>query len=229
MFVCGNATRNLESMCRTDCDNVSIDENVPLEMLKEFAATYNRSFGGNIKLTSVLLLGDEDDAKLEAIRCMEIGGTNGFILAPGCDLPYGVPPANLEAVALMVHDDYQRHVANTTLHAKAAYSFDDVALPDYAGESRVIVDVITLDSASCAPCQYMVNAARHAAEGLGNQVAVYERKITTHEGLGFLSKLGVENLPTICIDGRPAFVSIIPDGDTLQRALEDAVQQKERS
>ena len=29
MFVCGNATRNLECMCKTACDNVSIDENVP--------------------------------------------------------------------------------------------------------------------------------------------------------------------------------------------------------
>ena len=44
-----------------------------LEMLKELAATHERSFGGNLKLTSVLLLGDEDDSKLDALRCMDVG------------------------------------------------------------------------------------------------------------------------------------------------------------
>ena len=35
LFVCGDATRNLEAMCRADCDNVSIDENIPLERLSQ--------------------------------------------------------------------------------------------------------------------------------------------------------------------------------------------------
>ena len=226
MFVCGDATRNLECMCRTACDNVSIDENVPLEMLKELAGGLGRSFGGNMKLTTALLLGDADDAKLEALRCMEIGGTNGFVLAPGCDLPYAVPEANLEAVALMVHDEYQRHVASTTLRVKAGQHLDDIYLPDYAGASNVIVDVITLDSASCAPCQYMMDAATTAAKSFGERVEVHERKITTHEGLAYMSKLGVENLPTICIDGEARFVSIMPDIETLTGVLQESVDKK---
>lgn len=226
MFVCGDATRNLEAMCQTECDNVSIDENVPLEFCKELGTKYNRSFGGNLKLTTALLLGDVDDNKLEAIRCLEIGGTNGFVLAPGCDLPYNVPPANLQAVALMVHDDYQRHVAATTLRVKAAASFEDVAVPDYATEKHVIVDVVTLDSASCAPCQYMVGAAAEAAARCRAQVAVREHKITTHDGLGYMTKLKVEAIPTICIDGHPVFSSIIPDANTLVAALEQAAQAK---
>ena len=227
MFVCGDATRNLEAMCQTMCDNVSIDENVPLELCKELGAKFGRSFGGNLKLTTALLLGDEDDAKLEALRCLEIGGTNGFVLAPGCDLPYGVPERNLQAVALMVHDAYQRHVAATSLRAKTAASFDDVQLPDYATEDDVIVDVITLDSASCAPCQYMVSAAAEAAAKCGGRVAVREHKITTHDGLAYMSKLGVSNLPTICIDGDAQFVSIMPDANTLVRALHDAAARKD--
>ena len=226
MFVCGDATRNLEAMCQTECDNVSIDENVPLELCKELGARYGRSFGGNLKLTTALLLGDPDDAKLETLRCLEIGGTNGFVLAPGCDLPYGVPEENLQAVALMVHDQYQRHVAATTLRAKAAASFDDVNLPDYAAETDVIVDVITLDSASCAPCQYMVSAAAEAAARCEGRISVREHKITTHAGLGYMTRLGVQNLPTICIDGTPQFVSIIPDANTLARAFRAALAAK---
>ncbi|MBN2448492.1 MAG: uroporphyrinogen decarboxylase, partial [Phycisphaerae bacterium] len=226
MFVCGDATRNLECMCRTHCDNISIDENVPLELAKELGEKYNRSFGGNLKLTSALLLGNEDDAKLEALRCMEIGGTNGFVLAPGCDLPYATPEENLKAVALMVHDEYQRHVANTTLHARAAMHVAEVELPDYAGQPRVFIDVVTLDSASCAPCQYMMTAAEDAARQFGEQVVVTEHKISTREGLAFMLKLGVQNVPTICIDGQPRYISIIPDADTLVATIADAVARK---
>ncbi|MCU0870777.1 MAG: hypothetical protein MUE50_00380, partial [Pirellulaceae bacterium] len=84
LFVCGDATRNLEVMCRTDCDNICIDENIALERIRDFTRGRNKSFGGNLKLTSVLLLGDEEDAQLDAIRCIDVGGGCGFVLAPGC-------------------------------------------------------------------------------------------------------------------------------------------------
>ncbi len=226
MFVCGDATRNLEAMCQTHCDNVSIDENVPLDLCKELGAKYRRSFGGNLKLTTALLLGDEDDARLDALRCLEVGGTNGFILAPGCDLPYATPEKNLQAVAEMVHDEYKRHVAATTLRAKAGASFDDVVIPDYAAAPHVIVDVVTLDSASCAPCQYMVGAATEAATTFGERVIVREHKITTHAGLGYMNKLNVTAVPSICIDGVPRFASLIPDSNELVAALRAALEKK---
>ncbi len=226
LFVCGDATRNLEPMCQTRCDNISIDENVPLELAKQLGAQYGRSFGGNIKLTTALLLGSADDARRDALRCMEVGGTNGFVLAPGCDLPYATPEANLQAVAEMVHDEYQRHVANTTPNARQALSFDDVELPDYRAGGQLIIDVITLDSASCAPCQYMTNAAIEAAARFGDRVCVHEHKITTRSGLGHMLKLGVENVPTICIDGAPRYVSIIPDAEEFAAALQQALENK---
>ena len=83
-------------------------------------AAANKSFGGNLKLTSVLLLGDEEDAQLDAIRCIDVGGGCGFVLAPGCDLPFDTPEKNLAAVATMVHDSYHREVAKRTIIAKTA-------------------------------------------------------------------------------------------------------------
>jgi hypothetical protein len=41
-----------------------------------------------------------------------------------------------------------------------------------------------------------------------------------------MCKLGVANLPTICIDGEQAFVSIIPDQNTLVRALRERAKAK---
>ncbi len=228
LFVCGNATRNLEAMCRTRADNLSVDENIDFARLRDLARAEGKSFGGNLKLTTVLLLGSEDAAKLDAIRCLDIGGTTGFVLAPGCDLPYATPEVNLEAVATMVHDPYQREIARATAHVNST-AFDDVNLPDYDNEPHVIVDVVTLDSASCAPCQYMVGAVRDAARQLGDGVVIREHKITTKSGLGHMAKLGVGQIPTICIDGRVTFPSLIPDIPTLADAIRKRLQVKKGS
>lgn len=226
LFVCGDATRNLELMCRTACHNLQVDENIPLDLLKTLAQKYGKSFGGNLKLTTVLLLGKVTDAMLDAIRCIDTGGSTGFVLAPGCDLPYATPPRNLQAVSNMVHNDYQRQVARTTVQASTMDSFEDIVLPDYAARTDVTIDVITLDSAGCAPCLYMVDAARKAAAKAAGAVRVREHKIKTREGLGYMHHLGVANIPTICIDGEAAFVSVIPDLDTIVRAIENKAQAK---
>jgi uroporphyrinogen decarboxylase len=226
MFVCGDATRNLEVMCKTHCDNVSVDENISLEDLRDIAGRYGKSFGGNLKLTVVLLLGSEADAKLDAIRCIDTSGGKGFVLAPGCDLPYAVPPANLEAVAEMVHDAYQRDVARTSLVATEMEAFDDIQLPDYSAQPEVYLDVVTLDSAACAPCQYMVDVARRAADKAGKPVVVREHKVKVREGVGHMCKLGVGKIPTICIDGEITFESRVPDVDTLARAIEESAMRK---
>ena len=225
IFVCGDVTRNLEVMTQTRADNISVDEQIDMAHLRSLCEAEGKSFGGNIKLTSVLLLGDENDAKLESLDIMETCGSRGFILAPGCDLPYAVPVENLKAVAEMVHDPYAREAARS-LRAKEADSFEDVELPDYHGARAVVVDVITLDSTSCAPCQYMMEAVQKAADIAMVKVWINEHKIKVRQGIGVMVKLGVTNLPTICINGEPTFSSIIPDQTTLVQAIEKAALEK---
>ncbi|MCK5105554.1 MAG: hypothetical protein KAR17_22170, partial [Cyclobacteriaceae bacterium] len=50
-FVCGHAQQNIEAMCSCKPDNISIDENIPMDYVKDVALKHNISFGGNIKLT----------------------------------------------------------------------------------------------------------------------------------------------------------------------------------
>lgn len=226
LFVCGDASRNLGEMSKTSCDNLSIDENIPLSLLRDYSRTTGKSFGGNLKLTAVLLFGDEDDSRLDAIRCIDVAGSAGFILAPGCDLPYAVPSGNLEAVAEMVHDSYRREICKRTIIAKQASSAVCDLPERYDALAHVQIDVITLDSASCAPCQYMMEAVHRAAVVVGRPVLVKEHRIATREGLAAMQKLGVKNLPTICIDGQVAFVSLIPDQRTLVARIEDALKAK---
>ncbi len=226
LFVCGDATRNLEVMGETTCDNISIDENIPLELLRDITRGQGKSFGGNLKLTTVLLLGTEDDSKLDAIRCIDTGGGCGFVLAPGCDLPFATPPANLQAVTEMVHDAYKREVAKRTIVVQAAENETEFPLPDFAAAHEVHVDVVTLDSASCAPCQYMMDAVHRAQKQIQAPLIVKEHRITTREGIAAMSALGVSNIPTITIDGEVKFASVIPDQKTLIAAINEKVEAK---
>ena len=224
-FVCGNASQNIEVMCQCKPDNISIDENIPLDFVKEHAENYNLSFGGNMKLTSVLLMGTPEDSKFEAIACMDIGGDTGFILAPGCDLPMVTPVENLEAVTEIVHNTYQQSV----LRAKGQTT-KDVQLLDLDGyfeKDKVKIDIITLDSASCAPCQYMVQAVELAVAEIGaDNIEYVEHKIKNQEGIQMMMSLGVRNLPTICMDGEVEFISIIPPKSELINRIQKHLDKK---
>src|SRR5690606_14488857 len=105
--------------------------------------------------------------------------------------------------------------------------FDDIAMPDYAAERRVIIDVVSLDSATCAPCQYMFNAAQRAIGRVAVPLEVREHKITGRDGLAYMRKLGVAAIPSICIDGRPTLASVIPDARTLDAAIEASARAKD--
>jgi uroporphyrinogen decarboxylase len=226
-FVCGHAQQNIVAMCECTPDNISIDENIPLDYVRDICVPRKISFGGNLQLTSVLLLGTPEDSQRNALACLELAGDTGFILAPGCDLPYGVPPANLEAVARLVLDPYEREV----LKAKAATktSTDLLDLSDYGGTSdKIIVDIITLDSEACAPCQYMVEAVRKVTPEFEGIVEWREHKIKYRESLVFMTSLMVRNVPTICIDGQIVFVSRIPARDELIAALQKRINEKLR-
>lgn len=228
LFVCGDVTRNLEVMCRTRTDSIHVDEQIDMALLRRLAAANRKAFGGNIKLTVTLLLGTPEECAREAVQIMEVCGSRGFILSPGCDLPFHVPPQNLAAVAAMVHDPYAREVTRNARLARASDSFDDVKLPDYEAPHGVVIDVITLDSTSCAPCQYMMEAVNMAARKTPIRCYINEHRIKARDGIGMMVKLGVKALPTICIDGEMKFVSIIPDQRTLVAAIEEAGRAKMR-
>ncbi len=81
-FVCGYAQQNIEVMCDCKPDNVSIDENIPLDYVREVCLKNNISFGGNMKLTVVLLMGTKEDCQTHAMECMELAGNSVFIKVP---------------------------------------------------------------------------------------------------------------------------------------------------
>ncbi|MBN2347846.1 MAG: thioredoxin family protein [Bacteroidales bacterium] len=223
-FVCGHAQQNIEAMCACRPDNISIDENIPLDFVGKIALKHNISFGGNMKLTVVLLMGTPEDAQREAMECMDLGGKKGFILAPGCDLPMDTPIENLQAVTSLVQDPYLQDIVRAM--EKSEVDLDLLNMKDYGKAGKIIVDIITLDSESCAPCQYMVEAVKNIAPHFEGIVEWREHAIKRMESVTFMNSLMVKNIPTICIDGKIAFVSKIPPKHELIAAIQQRINEK---
>lgn len=226
-FVCGHAQQNIQAMCACGPDNVSVDENIPLDYVRDICLARGVSFGGNMQLTTVLLLGGPDDARRNALACMDIGGARGYLLAPGCDLAYATPPENLAAVGALVRDPYAQEVTRT-LARECACGGASLDMSAYGTGDKVVVDVITLDSEACAPCQYMVEAVKAVAPQFEQLVEWREHKIKYRESLVFMTSLMVRNVPTICIDGQITFVSRIPPRDELIAAIQKRIFEKLR-
>ncbi|MFW5750998.1 MAG: uroporphyrinogen decarboxylase family protein, partial [Planctomycetota bacterium] len=58
LFVCGDATANLDVLCAGACDALSVDENVDLAAAAAVCARHDTALGGNLGLTRPLLTGD---------------------------------------------------------------------------------------------------------------------------------------------------------------------------
>ncbi len=220
-FVCGDATRNIEVMCQTYPDAISIDENVKLEVAKEITDKYNIVLGGNIPLTTVMLHGSQQDNMKYVVDLIERTPNNNknLIIAPGCDMPYDIPVENtIGAVqAVREFESVKQMVAN---YEATDYSAIEVELPDYANLERPLVEAFTLDSTACAACQYMKAVADDAKAIYGDKIDVVEYKFTEKENIARCMKVGVKQLPSLYINGELKFSSIIPSIDELKAEIE---------
>ena len=223
-FVCGDATRNIEAMCKTGPDSISVDENVDLLAAKAITDRYNVTIGGNIPLTSVMLLGNQQDNMKFAVELLDsIPDKRNFILAPGCDMPYAVPVENAIGVAqaALETDAVRRMVAN---YQAEAVDTSGVVIPDYAHLRKPLVEVFTLDSAQCAACGYMMGAAHQAMETFGDAIDLVEYKFIYKENVARCIKMGVPNLPSLYINGKLMYRSIIPTRGELEQAIQEAIE-----
>jgi uroporphyrinogen decarboxylase len=207
-FVCGNALRNIEEMCKTKPDAISIDENIPMAKAKEITDRYNICIGGNIPLTTTMLFGTQQDNMKFVVDMVDSVGHQNLIVSPGCDMPYDVPIENAIAASETVRDigKYRELVKNY----ESVDEGIDVELPDYSNLSKTLIEVFTLDSASCAACTYMWAFACDARKQFGDNVDIVEYKYTSKENIARCKKMGVTNLPSLYINGQLKYSSIIP-------------------
>lgn len=223
-FVCGDATRNIEAMCKTNPDAVSIDENVNLLAAKRITDRYNIVLGGNIPLTSIMLLGNQQDNMKFAVDLLDsVKDKTNFILSPGCDMPYDTPVENVIGVAqAALETDAVREMVKN--YQTAEIDTADVVLPDYEHLKKPLVEVFTLDSAQCAACGYMMNAANGIKAVFGDAMDLVEYKFIYKENVARCVKMGVPNLPSMYINGQLKYRSIIPTRAELEGAVREAIE-----
>ncbi len=223
-FVCGDATRNIEAMCQTKPDSISVDENVNLLAAKEISDRYNVAIGGNIPLTSVMLLGNQQDNMKFTVDLLDsVQPKKNFIIAPGCDMPYDVPVENCIGVtqAALETDTVREMVKN---YQAEEIDTSNVVLPDYEHLSKPLVEIFTLDSAQCAACGYMMGAANAAKETFGDAIDMVEYKFIYKENVARCVKMSVPNLPSMYINGELKYRSIIPTRAELEAAIQEAIE-----
>lgn len=213
-FVCGDATKNIEAMCQTKPDSIGIDENIDIVAAKAITDQYNVTMGGNIPLTTVMLLGTQQDNMRFAVDLLDKVTPQNFILAPGCDMPYDIPTENVIGIVEAARDPEQ--VRQMLADYQAEDLFDiPIDLPDYAHLEKPLIEVFTLDSDTCAACTYMFGVASRAATELGTGVDLVEYKFTKRENVARCKKMGVKNLPSIYINGELKYSSLIPSTEAL--------------
>lgn len=221
-FVCGNATHIIELMCQTGPDSLSVDENVNLVEAKKITDKYNVAIGGNIPLTTAMLLGNQLDNMKVAIDLIDsINSNKNFIVAPGCDMPYATPIENTVALAhAVLHTDKAREmVANYELTDIDV----DVDLPDYGNLEKPLLEAFTLDSTACAACTYMWGVAQDAKKHFGDKIEVVEYMYNTIDNIARIKKVGVAQLPSLYLNGELKYSSIIPHLDDLIKEIEEVL------
>lgn len=217
-FVCGDATRSIEVMCQTNPDSISIDENVDMVAAKEITDRYNITIGGNIPLTTVMLHGTQQDNMKYAIDLLDKLSHDNLIIAPGCDMPYAVPVENTIAIQQAIREP--KEVREILKNYEVVEDDIQVELPDYEALERPLIEVFTLDSATCAACTYMMNAVNDAKDHFGDAIDIVEYKFTIKENIARIKKMGITNLPCIYINGELKYSSLIPSKEELLAVIE---------
>ena len=222
-FVCGDATKNIEVMCQTKPDSISVDENIDILKAKEITDQYNLTIGGNIPLTTVMLHGSQMDNIKYAVDLLDqLDKFQHFILSPGCDMPYDTPVENTIGVS-QAAIEFKQMKETVKDYTSTDYSSIKIDLPDYTNLQKPLIEAFTLDSDSCAACTYMWGLVTDVKEELQDDIDIIEYKFTSKEAIARCIKMGVKNLPSVYINGKLAYSSIIPTKQELIDKIKESL------
>lgn len=224
LFCCGDATKNIELMMQCKPNGIAFDEQVSVATSLEFAKKYDVAIEGNLHLTSTLLFGNPTECVHDAKTCLSEGGKKGFILSPGCDIPFDTPSYNLEAVGRYAVLGEEPSKTSGFLSLEDALAGCDAEAEGFVDvevvPGRLFVEVVTLDSEGCAPCQYMLEALTKVADKYGDKLSYRETLIKSLAGIKRVGKLGVKNLPSMLINNELVFDNIVPTHGELMKELD---------
>ena len=98
LHICGDATRIIEDMVSTGAAFLQVDHKIDRARCKA-AAAGRTTLIGTVDPSAVLALGTPADVAVAAERDLaHLAPGGGFILSPGCSLPWTTPDANVQAL-----------------------------------------------------------------------------------------------------------------------------------
>lgn len=98
LHICGNITNRLDLIPETGADILSLDYKVDLGRVKEVLGG-KIAFAGNMNPVGIMQNASSAEVAAACRQCIEKAGpVPGYILMPGCDIPPGVPLANIQAM-----------------------------------------------------------------------------------------------------------------------------------
>ena len=218
-FVCGNASRQIEAMCKTGPDAISIDDNINLVQAKAITDKYNITICGNIPLAGIMLFGNQQDNMKSVIGILDSVDHHNLIVSPGCDMPYDTPMENTIAAGQAVKE--------TTMCREIVEDYEKIAddvvveLPDYANLDKVLVELFMLNSDTCAACTYMLKLVQDSYDEFKDFAEYVEYKLTVRGHIPRVKKMGLKNLPAICVNGDITWVSVIPSKEEFLRVVRE--------
>lgn len=108
LHICGNATRIIEPMVETGAIFLQVDYKIDRAACKE-ATQGKTTLIGTVDPSAVMALGSQEDVIQTARSDIDhLARNGGFILSPGCTLPYTTPDENVSAL-IDVARDYGRY------------------------------------------------------------------------------------------------------------------------
>jgi len=195
---------------------------------KETTDSYNILLGGNIPLTTTMLFGNQQDNMKCVIDLIDsINASSNFILSPGCDMPYDCPIENTIAVAQTAKnpEEVREMVKNYTA---VEDDLDSIEIPEYKKRDKVLIELFTLDPEQCAACTYMVASVVDNMDFIKDKAEYIVYQYNRKEDIARTKKMGVANLPTMCISGEQKYISIIPSKEELIAAVDEAYSKLDR-
>jgi uroporphyrinogen decarboxylase len=103
LHICGNITSRLDLIPKSGSDLLSVDYKVDLSRVKD-AIGGKMALSGNMNPVAIMQNAAPAEVAAACRGCLEeAGGVPGYILMPGCDIPPGVPLANLQAMVETAH------------------------------------------------------------------------------------------------------------------------------
>ncbi len=217
-FVCGDATKNLDLMCKSNPNSIFVDENIDMVDAHEILSKYNIILGGNIPLTTTMLFGTQQDNMKYVVDLFDQIGKDNLIIAPGCDMPYDIPFENVVGVVEAVQEPDLIRKSLENYHKKEIDL--EIELPNYHKLHKPLIEVFTIDSEVCAACGYMLETAVDVKKKFGDKIDLVEYKWIKLENIHRAKKLNIEHLPCILINGEVKYSSIIPAKDKLYNEIE---------